>query len=295
MSLTDTQLYTALVTPMHENGDLHLDDLSSLIHRQDEAGNGVLVLGSTGEGLALPLKDKKQVVKTASSLNVDVPLMVGVGGFNLRKQIEWIEFCHQFDIDSFLLVTPLYSKPGPKGQVEWFRALLDAADKPCMIYNVPSRTGTKLSPLVLDELFDYPNFKAIKEASGSIKDYQQYRKTGEDIAFYSGDDGLLPFFAMAGCDGLVSVAANVWPKATHEYVKMSLAGRGPELLPLWQECTEALFEWPNPIPVKVLLKEKGWIENATLHPPLTQEEVKDPSVLINADHMIQDWYKKHFG
>lgn len=293
MSLTETNLYTALVTPMKENGDLHLDDLASLIHRQDEAGNGVLVLGSTGEGLALPLEDKKQVVKTAVNLNVDVPIMVGVGGFNLRNQIEWIEYCHQFDIDSFLLVTPLYAKPGPKGQVQWFRSLLDAADKPCMLYNVPSRTGTKMSPLVLKELTGHPNFKAVKEASGSIEDYQNYRKTARDVAFYSGDDALLPFFAMAGCDGLVSVASNVWPKETHQYVNWCLEGRGPELLPLWQECTDALFAGPNPVPAKVLLHEKGWIENVTLHPPLTEDDVKDISILKNADNMIQRWYSEN--
>jgi 4-hydroxy-tetrahydrodipicolinate synthase len=278
---------------MKENGDIHLDNLASLIHKQNEAGNGVLVLGSTGEGLALPLEDKKQVVKTAASLNVDIPIMVGVGGFNLRNQIEWIEYCHQFDIDSFLLVTPLYAKPGPKGQVEWFKSLLDAADKECMLYNVPSRTGSKMSPLVLKELAGHPNFVAVKEASGSIEDFQNYRKTAKDIKFYSGDDGLLPFFAMAGCDGLVSVASNVWPQATHQYVDWCLDGRGPELLPLWQECTDALFRGPNPVPAKVLLHDKGWIENTTLHPPLTQEDVEDISILKNADNMIQRWYEEN--
>ncbi|TYP92728.1 4-hydroxy-tetrahydrodipicolinate synthase [Fodinibius salinus] len=292
MSLTDTQLYTALVTPMKENGDLHLDDLASLIHRQDEAGNGVLVLGSTGEGLAQSLEHKKQVVKTASSLNIDVPIMVGVGGFNLRNQIEWIEYCHQFDVDSFLLVTPLYAKPGAKGQVQWFKSLLDTADRPCMLYNVPSRTGISMSPLVLKELADHPNFHAVKEASGSIDDYQQYRKAAKDIAFYSGDDALLPFFAMAGCHGLVSVAANVWPHATHEYVSRSLDGRGPELLPLWQECTDALFKGPNPVPAKVLLHEKEEIEHSTLHPPLTEDDVEDISLLKNADNMIEQWYSE---
>lgn len=292
MSLTDTRLYTAIVTPMKENDDLHLDDLASLIHRQNDAGNGVLILGSTGEGLALGLEDKKKVVETASSLNIDVPVMVGVGGFNLREQIEWIEYCHQFNVDSFLLVTPLYAKPGPKGQVRWFRSLLDTADKPCMIYNVPSRTGAKLDPLVLKELQDHPNFVAVKEASGSIDEYQDYRKSATDIAFYSGDDGMLPFFAMAGCDGLVSVASNVWPAETHRYVDWCLDGRGPELLPLWRDCTDTLFSAPNPIPAKTLLKEKGWISTSALRPPLTGDEIADISLLKNADNMIRQWYKE---
>ena len=292
MSLTDRKLYTALVTPMKENGDLHLDDMASLIHRQNDAGNGVLVLGSTGEGLALSLEDKKQVVKTATSLNIDVPIMVGVGGFNLRDQLEWIEFCQEFDVDSFLLVTPLYAKPGAKGQVQWFESLLDASGKPCMLYNVPSRTGVKMSRLVLEELSGHPNFAAVKEASGSIEDYQNYRKSAKNIAFYSGDDGMTPFFAMAGCDGLVSVASNVWPAETHRYLEWCLEGRGPELLPLWQECTGALFKGPNPVPVKVLLEEKGWISNATLHPPLSIDDVGDVSLLKNADNMIQSWYQE---
>lgn len=290
MNVEDITLWTALVTPMKENGDLDLEDLASLIHRQDEADNGVLILGSTGEGLALGMDDKKKVVETASSLNVDVPIMVGVGGFNLREQLEWIEYCQQFEIDCFLLVTPLYAKPNLKGQTAWFKALLDAADKPCMIYNVPSRTGMKLNPAVLSQLSDHTNLFALKEASGSIADFQEFRRTAPDLIILSGDDGLMPFFAMAGCKGLVSVVANVWPEATRRYVDWCLQGKGPELLPLWQECTDALFSVSNPIPGKVLLKEKGWIKTSTLRPPLMDEEIEDISELKKADQRIQKWY-----
>lgn len=293
MKITDTQTWTAVVTPMHENGELHLEDLASLIHRQDEAGNGVLVLGSTGEGLALGLEDKKKVVEIAASLNVDIPIMVGVGGFNLRRQLEWIEYCQDFEIDAFLLVTPLYAKPADEGQTRWFKALLDAADKPCMLYNVPSRTGVSMSRKMLEKLQDHPNLQVVKEASGSITEYQQYRSAAPKLAFYSGDDGMTPFFAMAGCEGLVSVASNVWPKEVHRYVQWCLQGRGPELLPLWKDCSDVLFEAPNPVPVKVLLKEKGWVSSSALRPPLTEAEVDDLSVLKNADQLIQNWYNEH--
>lgn len=291
MNLEQTILWTALVTPMKENGDVNPDELASLIHRQDEAGNGVLVLGSTGEGLALSLEDKKRVVETASSLNLDVPLMVGVGGFNLREQLEWIEYCNQFEIDSFLLVTPLYAKPNVKGQIQWFEALLNAADKSCMLYNVPSRTGVKMHPDVISKLADYKNMYALKEASGSIDDYQEFRKRAPQLPIYSGDDGLTPFFAAVGCQGLVSVMANVWPKATHRYTKRCLQGRGQELLPLWQECSDTLFSVSNPIPTKVLLAEKGWINSATLRLPLTADEIEDTTFLLEADKRINDWYQ----
>lgn len=291
MNLEQTILWTALVTPMKENGDVNPDELASLIHRQDEAGNGVLVLGSTGEGLALSPEDKKKVVETASSLNLDVPLMVGVGGFNLRRQLEWIEYCNQFEIDSFLLVTPLYAKPNVKGQIQWFEALLNAADKSCMLYNVPSRTGVKMHPDVISTLADHKNMYALKEASGSIDDYQEFRKRAPQLPIYSGDDGLTPFFAAAGCQGLVSVMANVWPKATHRYTKRCLQGRGQELLPLWQECSDTLFSVSNPIPTKVLLAEKGWINSATLRLPLTSDEIEDTDFLLEADKRINDWYQ----
>lgn len=290
--LTDTILWTALVTPMRKNGDLNLDELASLIHRQDDAGNGVLVLGSTGEGLALSLEDKKKVVETASSLNLKVPLMVGVGGFNLREQLEWIEYCNQFELDAFLLVTPLYAKPNAKGQRQWFEALLSSADKPCMLYNVPSRTGVKMHPNVVSALAGHKNFYALKEASGSIADYQEFRKRVPELPIYSGDDGLTPFFAAAGCQGLVSVMANVWPEATHRYTEWCLQGRGPELLPLWEECSSALFKASNPIPTKVLLAEKGWIESATLRLPLTKHEIDDPGFLLEADKRINQWYQQ---
>lgn len=290
--LADTILWTALVSPMQENGDVNMDEFASLIHRQDDAGNGVLILGSTGEGLALSLDDKKKVVETAASLNLNVPLMVGVGGFNLREQLEWIEYCNSFEIDAFLLVTPLYAKPNVKGQTQWFEALLSAADKPCMLYNVPSRTGVKMHPVVVGELVDHDNFYALKEASGSIADYQEFRKRAPEMPIYSGDDALTPFFAMAGCQGLVSVMANVWPEATHRYTRWCLQGRGPELLPLWEECSSVLFKASNPIPTKVLLAEKGWINSAAVRLPLTTDEIDDPGFLLKADERIHRWYQQ---
>lgn len=293
MTLIDIKIWTALVSPMKENGDLDLEDLASLIHKQNEAGNGVLVLGSTGEGLALGLEDKKKVVETASSLNIDVPLMVGVGGFNLREQIEWIEYCQEFDPDAFLLVTPLYSKPDLLGQIEWFKSLMDAADKPCMLYNVPSRTGSWLHKDAFSELAGHPNLYGLKEAGGSIDYFQQYRDAAPGVPLYSGEDALTPYLAMHGCQGLVSVAANVWPKATNKYLEMSLAGRGKELVKYWREPIKALFSASNPVPSKVLLKEKGWIKTSKLRPPLTDKDLQNLDRLLKADETINNWYKEN--
>lgn len=289
--MTNIQLWTALITPMKQDGSIHFENLEQIIKRQDKAGNGILVLGSTGEGLALSDDEKKQVVDFVSNRGNSSPMMVGVGGFNLQHQTEWIQYCNKKNIDCFLLVNPLYSKPGLKGQIEWFRSLLDASEKPCMIYNIPSRTGVKLFPEVLKELEHHTNFWAVKEASGSIEEFQQFRKIVPSVPLFSGDDGLMPFFSAAGGSGLVSVASNVWPEETKLYVEKCLKGDTVSLFPIWTDAVKALFSASNPIPLKILMKEKGWIETSVLRLPLTEKELSNAEHLHASDKAIANWYE----
>ncbi|MEX1010599.1 MAG: 4-hydroxy-tetrahydrodipicolinate synthase [Balneolaceae bacterium] len=282
-------LWTALVTPMLQNGKIDLENLENLIRRQESSGNGVLLIGSTGEGLALSDREKRQVVEIAAGLNPTVPLMAGVGGYNLEAQKEWVRFGNQLEIDAFLMVAPLYSKPGPVGQKLWFEALLDVAEKPCMIYNIPSRTGVRIPPDVFAGLDGHPRFCSIKEASGSVQEYQAIREAVPDVPLYSGDDGLLPFFAASGCSGLVSVASNVWPEATRLYVDRCLKRDAGDIVPLWRRASTALFSAPNPIPAKHLLFEKGWISSDTLRPPLTSEDLSRDDSLKSVDREIENW------
>lgn len=287
------KLWTALITPMHEDGRVHFEDFEKLIRRQESAGNGILILGSTGEGLALDEQDKKEIVEFASGLNISVPVMAGVGGFNLDNQKKWIEYCNSLNLDAYLVVAPLYSKPAVHGQTEWFRSLLDVSDKPCMIYNIPSRTGVKIQPVVLKELSDHSNFWAVKEASGSVAEYQEFRKAVPEIPLYSGDDAMLPFFAAAGSGGLVSVASNVWPKETNRYVELCLSGQTESLFPVWGDAVKALFSAPNPIPAKVLLNKKQVITTTALRPPLTDKDLASADQLLKMDEAIKNWYQKN--
>jgi 4-hydroxy-tetrahydrodipicolinate synthase len=291
--MTEKTLWTALITPMHPDGGIHFEDLETISRKQENAGNGILILGSTGEGLALGDDEKKEVVNFVSGLSLNVPVMAGVGGFNLKKQADWISFCNQKNIDAFLLVSPLYSKPGLMGQISWFQELLDRSEKSCMIYNIPSRTGIKLFPEVLEKLADHKNLWAVKEASGSIQEYQQFREAAPGIPLFSGDDALLPFFSVAGCGGLVSVASNIWPEETGLYVEKCLAGETETLFPLWTDAVKALFSASNPIPAKRLLKEKGWISSSVLRPPLTESELVSAEELTEIDEKIKNWYQNN--
>lgn len=284
-------LWTALITPMKESGEVHFEDLEKLIRLQEEIGNGILLIGSTGEGLALDDGEQKEIVRFAQGLDLHVPVMAGVGGFQIKKQKEWIKYCND-KVDAFLIVSPLYAKPGPEGQKIWFRELMDIAEKPCMIYNIPSRTGVKIPPKVMGELSGHPNFWSIKEASGNLADFQTFREMVPDIPLFSGDDGLMPFLSVAGASGLVSVASNVWPVETAKFVELCLSGNTKSLFPVWKHAVEMLFSAPNPIPAKVLLHEKGIIESPELRLPLAAKDFQDYKRLKTSDTEIMNWYKK---
>ncbi|MFZ9035880.1 MAG: dihydrodipicolinate synthase family protein, partial [Francisellaceae bacterium] len=161
-------LYTAIITPMRDDGNIDFISFKNLLEIQQKADCGVVILGSTGESLAIDDKEKRQIVHFVMALNLSIPVIVGVGGYQLQQQLDWIDFCNSYHISGYLLVTPLYAKPGTKGQSQWFEALLDASDKPCMLYNVPSRTGIHLSDETLSALKHHPRLWALKEASGDI-------------------------------------------------------------------------------------------------------------------------------
>lgn len=291
--MKNLKLWTALITPMKSDGSIHLKDLENLVKRQEKVGNGILLIGSTGEGLALSDTEKLAVVEFVSKLDLKVPIMVGVGGFNLEAQKNWIESCNELNIDAFLLVSPLYSKPGPVGQTEWFNALMDSAQKPCMIYNIPSRTGVKIPVEVIENVESHKNFWAVKEASGSIDEFQAFRAACPNVPLYSGDDGLTPLFSRFGRAGLVSVSSNVWPEATNLYVEKCLSGDTESLVTTWSDAIKAMFMAPNPIPAKVLLKDKGLIESSSLRAPLTDREFMDTKKLTEADELITNWYNQN--
>jgi 4-hydroxy-tetrahydrodipicolinate synthase len=284
-------LYTAIVTPFLEEGGIDYPSFEKILRLQDESGNGIVLLGSTGEGLAIGDEEKREVVRFASSLGLKAPLMVGVGGFHLEQCLDWIAYCEKFPISSYLLVAPLYAKPGPIGQREWFEALLNKSSRPGMIYNVPSRTGIKLSAKMLGEVAKHPRAWAVKEASGSLAEFQDYRAAAPNLDFYSGDDGMTPFFATLGAKGLVSVAANVWPRETRRFVEQSLSLEHKGLFPVWRDATDALFEASNPIPVKAIMNEIGLIPNGSTRAPLAAADLASRARLKTAHANIRSWFE----
>jgi 4-hydroxy-tetrahydrodipicolinate synthase len=291
MNLNDYSLWTALVTPLTPGLQVDFFSLEKLVKEQEQAGNGLLILGSTGEALNLSIDLRKQIVRFVTQLEPTIPIMVGVGGQQLDSQIDWIQWLETQHIHAYLMVTPIYAKPGDQGQYQWFKALMDKVTKPVMLYNVPGRAGQSLSFEAVQKLSTHPRFWAIKEASGSVAVMKEYLCASNGGKIYCGDDGLLPEFTNAGAVGLVSVASNTWPKATHLYVKQNLA-QNFTATALWQKAAGALFLASNPTPAKALLCHEQKINHKTMMPPLSEHDLRDLKTVIQASEAITDWYKQ---
>lgn len=293
----NTALWTALITPLDHNGEVHEDDLIGLIHEQEQAGNGIVILGSTGEGLNLPLKSKKRIIEIVAGCKPGVPVIAGVGGHDIESTLAWIEFLESQSLDGYLMVTPIYSKPGPKGQYEWFNVLLDHVTKPAMLYNVPGRTAVSLSVEAVEKLSSHQNFGAIKESSANCDNLRSYIEAGKKPVF-CGDDPMLSEYVANGSCGLVSVASNAWPVEASAYVRLALDGTLSMIdINVWKHASMALFRASNPIPVKALMAFQNRISSPAVMTPLSSDDYKNVTELAEFSKQIRVWYEncRYFG
>lgn len=290
MNLSNYALWTAVVTPLMHDGSVDFESLTKVVKAQDEAQNGLLILGSTAEALNLNLNDRKAIIEHVVKMRPSSPIMVGVGGNLIEEQKEWISYLEGLNVHAYLLVTPHYAKPGPVGQYEWFKALMDHSTRPCMLYNVPGRTAVAMSTEAVTRLNTHKNFWAIKEASGSVEKFKEYVKAADGKAVYCGDDALMPDFALNGSAGLVSVAGNAWPKETNLYVQQCLK-KTFDAKELWTKASNSLFVVSNPVPVKRLMFEQGAIRTPKMAAPLSAEDMASATPVMEADQAVKSWFK----
>lgn len=279
-------LWTALITPFDHHGEIDYVSLMNLIRLQEEAGNGILLLGSTGEGLAISQDEKQRLIEYVTSKSVKSPIMVGVGGHQLEEQIRWIQFCQKFPVDAFLLVTPYYARPGYCGQMKWFTQLLDTSTKPCMLYNIPKRAGCSLNHKAVKDLNSHDNFWAIKEASGSLQEFQKYQGAAKGKQLYCGNDNMI--WDLKGAAGLVGVMSNIWPKATRYFVSDCLKQNASEVTQEGLRASEAA-NIMNPLAAKSALFKKGLINCPNAKPPLCIQDFQESTRLDEADHKMSRW------
>ena len=186
---------TAIVTPLNEKG-VDYENFGRLIEWQIENNiDAIVVAGTTGEGSTLTDAEHKEVIKyCVDKVAGRVPVIAGTGSNDIAYAIELTKYACKVGADAMLLVTPYYNKATQNGLIKSFTAIADASDKPCILYNVPSRTGCNLLPKTCAELAKHPNIVAIKEASGNISQIAEVAHLcGDDLTIYSGnDDQIVP-------------------------------------------------------------------------------------------------------
>ena len=275
---------TALVTPLTKDG-IDYEQFRRLIEWQIAEGiDAIVAVGTTGEGSTLTDEEHKEAIRFCVEVVAGrVPVIAGTGSNDTEYAISLSKYAAEVGADAMLLVTPYYNKATQKGMIESFLAVANAIDKPCILYNVPSRTGCNLLPASVAVLAEHPNIVAIKEASGNISQIAEIAAlVGDKIDIYSGnDDQIVPILSLGG-KGVISVLSNVMPRETSEMCKMFFRGDVAgardlqlRLLPL----VNALFCEVNPIPVKAAVSAMGYCENY-LRLPLTPMEPQNEEKLL---------------
>lgn len=290
--MIEQKLWTACVTPfLAEEKGIDWKSLMHLLYRQEEAGNGILLLGSTGEALSLSWQERRALIEKACSLELQVPILVGVPAATLEESLAWIDFCNSLPLAGYLIAPPSYSKPGAWGQIHWFTALLNRAHHPVMLYNIPSRTGVSLLTQAVCKLKSHEQLVAIKEASGTLESLISYQNVAPHLSLFCGEDRMLPAAVAMGACGWVSVSANLWPTAASCYLRELLSGHFPEPT-LWWNAHTALSSASNPIPVKALLSDLQLICSYLVRSPLDSDDLPSLDPLRKAHRAISEWEKK---
>lgn len=253
----------ALITPMHDNGDLDWDALDRLVDFHVEQGTDAIVaVGTTGESATLDETDhceviRRIVIRTAGR----IPVIAGTGANSTTEAIALTRCAKDVGADACLLVTPYYNKPTQEGLYLHHKAVAEAVDIPQILYNVPGRTACDMLPETVARLASVDNIIGVKEATGELERVDRIRALcGDDFDIYSGDDATSRELILRGGQGAISVTANVAPRQMHEMLQAALTGdaRRAEALdaPL-QGLHSSLFVEANPIPVKWAAAELG--------------------------------------
>jgi 4-hydroxy-tetrahydrodipicolinate synthase len=273
-------IHTAIITPFRD-GQVDEEALRNLVERQIEAGiDGLVPCGSTGESATLSHLEHRRVVEIVIETAAGrVPIMAGAGSNSTREAIELTMHAKQAGAQGALLLSPYYNKPTQEGIYAHYAAVAEETGFPLIIYNVPGRTASNISPETVSRLARLQNIVGIKEASGDLDQMAHIiTKSPADFAVLSGDDSLtLPLLSLGG-KGVISTTANVAPELMCDLVRSYQSGDLADaqeihyrLLPLF----DALFCETNPIPLKAAIAALGWCT----------EEIRLPLTRIGDVHL----------
>lgn len=268
----------ALITPMNDDGSVNYEKLRELLefHVANKT-DAIIICGTTGEASTLSDEEHLECIRFACEvINKRIPVIAGTGSNCTQSAIELSKEAEKSGVDGLLLVTPYYNKATQNGLKAHYKAIAKEVNVPIILYNVPSRTGTRLAPqTVVDLCHEVPNIVGVKDATGDISEVAELMSLAKGtVDVYSGnDDQIVPVLSLGG-KGVISVLSNILPKETHDMVASYLDGdvvKSCEMQLKYFDLVKALFCEVNPIPVKKALNLMG-MEVGSLRLPLTEME-----------------------
>lgn len=280
----------ALVLPMFEDGSIDYEGYKRQVQRMIDGGvKALLVNGTTGEPATIDIEDEFELTKITVEMakGTSVKVIVGAGSNYTAQAIRKAKFNAEAGADANLVVTPYYNKTSQRGLIEHYKAVAAASDLPLIMYNVPGRTGMKISVDTVVELAKVPNIVAMKDATDDIAYAMEVLTRTKDMDFdlYSGcDDNILPFIA-AGGKGVISVLSNLYPRETEMFAQAALKGDlelARKMAYDLNDVSKYLFIDVNPIMPKAALKHMGVIESDMLRQPLIPTTEENKKLLFDA-------------
>lgn len=280
----------ALVLPMFEDGSIDYEGYKRQVQRMIDGGvKALLVNGTTGEPATIDIEDEFELTKITVEMakGTGVKVIVGAGSNYTAQAIRKAKFNAEAGADANLVVTPYYNKTSQRGLIEHYKAVAAASDLPLIMYNVPGRTGMKISVDTVVELAKVPNIVAMKDATDDIAYAMEVLTRTKDMDFdlYSGcDDNILPFIA-AGGKGVISVLSNLYPRETEMFAQAALKGDlelARKMAYDLNDVSKYLFIDVNPIMPKAALKHMGVIESDMLRQPLIPTTEENKKLLFDA-------------
>lgn len=280
----------ALVLPMFEDGSIDYEGYKRQVQRMIDGGvKALLVNGTTGEPATIDIEDEFELTKITVEMakGTGVKVIVGAGSNYTAQAIRKAKFNAEAGADANLVVTPYYNKTSQRGLIEHYKAVAAASDLPLIMYNVPGRTGMKISVDTVVELAKVPNIVAMKDATDDIAYAMEVLTRTKDMDFdlYSGcDDNILPFIA-AGGKGVISVLSNLYPRETEMFAQAALKGDlelARKMAYDLNDVSKYLFNDVNPIMPKAALKHMGVIESDMLRQPLIPTTEENKKLLFDA-------------
>ena len=277
----------ALVTPMNEDGSVDFNAIKKLVDWHVKEGtSGIVAVGTSGESATLEIDEHLEVIKSVVKYaDGRIPVIAGSGSNSTAQAIKTTYESYKIGADYSLLVTPYYNKPSQKGLIEHYLKIADSCDIKQILYNVPSRTSCDLRPDTVEILSRHENIIGIKESVNTkerMKKLKNISDLNKDFLVFSGDDETFIDLLSIGGSGVISVAANVIPKAISK-ICMHYAddkNRAIDLNKQYKNLYKLLFVESNPIPVKWMMYKMGLIKNS-IRLPLIELDKKYHEKVIN--------------